>query len=673
VKGNAMSELSDVLETQSATILSRWQGASEATAQPGATSRSEKAAVLPGLLHALASALRRFPMGSWEGPINELREADRGFGVDGSTQVREYGLLRGVLLALARDVGVGAGTEEVVCIHSFMADAIERGVLAHAPPAPLELRRPDVLISAASPFDGPGDAHAAAHVLQLESLVLDLRLSEKHLRQQLSSTGFSPWEIDLVRGFVQASPALRAVHGLAPTGRVTLEQVLNSIHPEDRAKASAASLGLQSRGGHFSAEYRATGADGRERWLEVRGLATFSPDGTPLRLMGSLVDATERTSVALARQGILDALTAHPFLQVCLLEGPQHIVRLANPAYRREVGRGRPLVGYPVFEVLPEFLGQGFEPLLESVLRTGVATVGQEQRALLDRGGGVVDERYFTFVYQPVFGGDGRPTGILSISTDETEVVQARLRLERQAVELQAKADFERQLIGIVSHDLRNPLSALSMRALLLAEDPQLGPVPRDAAQRIQAIVERMVRLVSDLLDFTAARSQVGLPISPEPTNLHALVRQVCEEVQLAAPDRTIVLDAAGDGIGLWDPARLAQVALNLITNAARYSPRGSTVTVRTLFGSSGARIEVANPGPPIPPEALPHLFEPLQRASTLPEGPGGRSLGLGLYIVKHIVDAHGGSVSVHSTSEAGTVFTVELPLESVDPRGRSR
>ena len=244
---------------------------------------------------------------------------------------------------------------------------------------------------------------------------------------------------------------------------------------------------------------------------------------------------------------------------------------------------------------------------------------------------------------------------------------------ERRLAEQEARrrADFEQHLIGIVSHDLRNPINAISMAAKLLLKQGGLDEPRHRTVQRILCSAERATRLLADLLDFTQARLQGALPVKPRQVDLHELTRQVVEEVQLAHPRRQLVLEQSGSGCGEWDADRLAQLITNLVGNALAYGSEHCAVRVRTVGLPDEVRLSVHNTGEPIPPELMDQLFQPLKRG----EGPGAQgkhSIGLGLFIVKHIVDAHGGSISVESTVENGTTFTIALPRHPPPAAGSS-
>lgn len=265
--------------------------------------------------------------------------------------------------------------------------------------------------------------------------------------------------------------------------------------------------------------------------------------------------------------------------------------------------------------------------------------------------------RYYEARLTPERNQRGEVTSVLSIARDVT----ARRHQEAQ---LEARVRFEQQLIGIVSHDLRNPINAVLMSAAHLLRRDELDDRSVRIVARIQTSAERALRLIRDLLDFTQARLGGGLELELElrPLNLHAYARQVVDELQLAYPDRTIWVAHAGDAEGEFDQDRIDQILSNLVTNALKFSPPDSPVTVRTREqGEDAVAIEVHNHGTPIDPTRIPLLFEPLQRGVSGPDR-ADRSVGLGLYIVKSLVEAHGGRVEVSSSEEHGTAFTVSLP-----------
>ncbi|WP_224364056.1 hybrid sensor histidine kinase/response regulator [Hyalangium versicolor] len=259
-----------------------------------------------------------------------------------------------------------------------------------------------------------------------------------------------------------------------------------------------------------------------------------------------------------------------------------------------------------------------------------------------------------------------------TMEAERSRLLEQSQQTQRDAEAREAKtlqrADFERRLIGIVSHDLRNPLSAIGLTASNLvrqAPDERL----RRGLERILLSVERANRMIRDLLDFTRARQGSGILIERKSSDLHTLVRAVVDEVRTVHPKRSIVVVQSGSGGGEWDPDRLEQVITNLLVNALHYSPPDTPVRVETQGYGDRVVLEVHNSGEPIDPELLPRIFEPLERGSSLADQ-SGRSIGLGLYIVRHLVEAHGGSASVRSTATEGTAFTVVLPIRPSAEQG---
>jgi signal transduction histidine kinase len=228
------------------------------------------------------------------------------------------------------------------------------------------------------------------------------------------------------------------------------------------------------------------------------------------------------------------------------------------------------------------------------------------------------------------------------------------------------RVDRSRQMfLAILGHDLRNPLHSIMMTADALAQRAGSDGDASGMASRISVSVNAMAAMINDLLDFTGTGLGSAMPLSPAPTDLKDLCREVVDEMRAAHPARTLRLQVHGDDLtGDWDAGRLRQVVSNLLGNALEHG--GGAGPVDLTLRAEGAHVEIAvrNEGPPIPRDAVATIFDPLVRGAT-PElqkqrRPG--SIGLGLYITREIAAAHGGTIDVTSSAEAGTVFTVRLP-----------
>ncbi|HEY8207546.1 MAG TPA: PAS domain-containing protein [Myxococcaceae bacterium] len=309
-------------------------------------------------------------------------------------------------------------------------------------------------------------------------------------------------------------------------------------------------------------------------------------------------------------------------------------------------------VGRPVREVLPEQTSV-FEPLMRRVLETGQPLVGVELEfeppATPDR------RRAFLGNAFPVRlpGGDAIGVGVVAMEITD------RKRMEE---ELRRAVTMRERVMSILGHDLRSPLSVVVAGAALLRRSEVLGEQELRTVARITRAGDRMARMIRDLLDYARATGG-SFPIDRTPANLHTIAQNAVDDLRATFPGAQLRLDADGcTPDGEWDPDRLTQLFINLLTNAVQYSPPGSPVELR-LEDREGDRVsvEVHNGGDPIPGDALPTLFDPFYRGvASETASPGG--LGLGLFIVKRIAEGHGGTVTVRSSAAGGTTFTVVLP-----------
>jgi sigma-B regulation protein RsbU (phosphoserine phosphatase) len=254
----------------------------------------------------------------------------------------------------------------------------------------------------------------------------------------------------------------------------------------------------------------------------------------------------------------------------------------------------------------------------------------------------------------------------------ERELLLARRRLETlvaegqgRQTEAQDRALLAEQMVGIVSHDLRNPLQTIQMGAMLLTRG-EVTPHQLTVLGRISRAAERATRLIADLLDFTQARLGRGIAIQPRPVALHSLVADVVEELLQAYPGRRIVHETTGEGECLLDGDRIAQLVGNLVSNAVTYGDPAAAVTVSSEVAEHVVRVRVHNAGEPISHEAQSRIFQPMVRGARADAAT--RSVGLGLYIVSEIAKVHGGQVDVASEPATGTTFTATFPRGAAAP-----
>ena len=221
--------------------------------------------------------------------------------------------------------------------------------------------------------------------------------------------------------------------------------------------------------------------------------------------------------------------------------------------------------------------------------------------------------------------------------------------------------ESKERFLAILGHDLRTPLGAIITSSTFMMDNGELAEPNRTLVERIGSSARRMNQMVLDLLDFTRTRFGDSIPIVRSNVDGRKVVHDVIAEVATMYPTIRVQVESSGDLHGTWDSDRLAQALTNLIANAAQHGSNKSPIRVLARGFDHEVEIAVQNEGPVIPPEDVGQIFRALKHS----RGQGARDrrhLGLGLYIVDKIVEAHGGSIDIQSTKEQGTTFTVVLP-----------
>jgi signal transduction histidine kinase len=234
--------------------------------------------------------------------------------------------------------------------------------------------------------------------------------------------------------------------------------------------------------------------------------------------------------------------------------------------------------------------------------------------------------------------------------------------VERFSANLAASRDM---FLGVLGHDLRSPLAAIAASNRVLSENA-LDPAARErAAARVGRSVKAMNRLITDLLDYTRSRLGAGIPIERKRCDVALICREAIDGMQASYPAYRFTLDASGNLEAEIDAAKLEQALVNLLANAAQHGDASGPVALRAVGAGDAIVLTVANRGPPIPADALRSVFEPLMQAGTGSQEPDERSqtsMGLGLFIVREIVNGHLGAITVESSLEKGTIFSIKLP-----------
>ncbi|HEY0084235.1 MAG TPA: ATP-binding protein, partial [Pyrinomonadaceae bacterium] len=405
------------------------------------------------------------------------------------------------------------------------------------------------------------------------------------------------------------------------------------------------------------------------RWYIINTAPLEDGHGRVNAVIALAQEITERKLAEAERERLLHSLTLersrmtyifeHSPSFVALLRHPEHVFELVNPPYRQLIG-GRDVLGKSVREALPEVEGQGLIALLDHVYRTGEPYVGKEKLIHVNREG-KSNEVFLNFVYQPIFEADGTVSGIFVHGVEVTD--QVRARQEAEAANL-----LKDEFLATLSHELRTPLTAVLGWVRMLRG----GSLNEQTAGKALSIIERNAeaqqQLIEEVLDVSRIISG-KFRLDMRPVELVPVVEAAVDTVRPAAEAKNIKLSVGVEAEGslvLADPTRLQQVIWNLLTNAIKFTPEEGLVEVSLARSGANVQIKVSDNGMGIAPEFLPHVFDRFRQAdsSTTRKYSG---LGLGLAVVRHLVEQHGGRVAAESDGEnRGSTFTIELPVSAL-------
>lgn len=249
-----------------------------------------------------------------------------------------------------------------------------------------------------------------------------------------------------------------------------------------------------------------------------------------------------------------------------------------------------------------------------------------------------------------------------SFTTGAAEIVRLGEAIDQNIAEAipyyeEREIHYRDRFLGILGHDLRNPINVISVGATLLAKQG-LDESEQDTVALILRSAQRLGRMVTDILDFARGRLGSPMPLTLAPASVVTLVREPIDEIRATHAGVEIRFDSEGDLSGNYDAERIKQMTSNLLLNAVQYGS-GKLIRITASAEQDFVLLNVHNDGKPIAAEMIATIFDPLVRAGDPNQNRTG--LGLGLFIVKEIVAAHGGTITVDSTQE-GTTFSVRLP-----------
>ena len=479
-------------------------------------------------------------------------------------------------------------------------------------------------------------------------------------------------------GNLYVSPQVEDILGTPVDEWMKADLLGEVVHPEDRERVLAAAAHLRETGEPFREEYRVMRPDGSVIWVHDETRIVRDAAGQPEYVQGFLLDITElheaeetRSRLAAIVESSGDAIFS------TALDGS---ITTWNAGAERMYGyRSEEIVGQPVSTLMPPERRAEMRTILDRVKRG--ESVFEFETVRVRKDGSPID---VALTVSPIVDAAGNVIGASGIQRDITERQRAAAERERLlTAEREARAAAEAaqrvlaaqneqlreldrlkdEFIALVSHELRTPLTSIRGYIELILEDEMLSPRQRKYLEVADRNSDRLLRLVGDLL-FLAQLEAGTLELEPGWVDLAAIAAESAAAAAPAAETKSIAVTLETDEVPplAGDPARIAQVVDNLVSNAIKFTPDEGSVTVRVVRDGDEAVLEVRDTGIGIPAEELPHLFERFFR-TTQATARAIQGTGLGLAISRRLVEAHAGRITVQSREGAGTVFRVALPL----------
>jgi PAS domain S-box-containing protein len=490
------------------------------------------------------------------------------------------------------------------------------------------------------------------------------RESEEQLRRALQAAKMVAWNWNPVSDKLTVIGNLQEIYGLSSLE--ASKQGFAVLHPKDLERHLAMVQAVAAEGGSYHSEFRIVRPDnGAVAWMEERAEAILDEAGNVCKLTGVVMDVSERKRAEEAirfQANLLDSIEESTI--VTDLNGTiTYWNRFAEKLYGWAASDA---IGRNIVEVTPSNLSREEASEILSRLKRGESWSGE---FIVQHRDGSMFPAMVTD--SPVCDGNGQLVGIIGVSIDISE----RKRIEAERAELLVREQEARKLaetasrmkdefLANLSHELRTPLNAIVGWSEMLKRKQVIGQVAEQAIDVIQRNARAQAQIIEDLLDVS--RIIAGkLALNAEPVELKKVVEAALDAIQPIAGAKRVTVTksfAETDYHVVGDPVRLQQIVWNLLTNAVKFAP-GGRVDVRVESDDAAVRIVVEDTGQGISADFLPFIFERFWQAdSSYSRRHSG--LGLGLGIVRHLVEMHGGTVDAHSMGEGrGSTFTVTLPL----------
>lgn len=481
----------------------------------------------------------------------------------------------------------------------------------------------------------------------------ELKLQRLGEAVEVARVGFFDW--DILNDVLFFSPKMQEDWGIK--AGASLSEALALIHPDDQARTMELIEETMKSGGHYFNQYRVQRPDGKEIWIQAQGQVTYDGAGTPQKFMGTSVDVTderiflqemtEERSAAVSREaGIREIANSMP--QIIWTARPDGFLDWYNERWYSYTGMALGTnwddENSPMH---PEDL-----PKIHKRWRESCKTGDPYEIEYRIRGRDGV-YRWFVARALPVKDSSGKIARWIGSLTD----IDALKTLQN---ELFSEKEVRERFVMALTHDLRTPLNAIKFGAGLVEKREAGNEKIQEAMRRILSNVDRAEKMSQDLLDANLLKAGEKIPLKKKDVDLKSLMEKTVHELRVVHGDH--FQTDFEDGInGHWDPEALQRVVENLASNAMKYGD-GGLVEIRTFKVEDSVEIAVLNHGNPISKIEQEKIFQNFQRTPGA-IGSGKKGWGIGLGIVKGIIEAHGGRVVVESSATAGTEFKLILPL----------
>jgi PAS domain S-box-containing protein len=484
-----------------------------------------------------------------------------------------------------------------------------------------------------------------------------LREREQRLRLALEASGGGCWVRDVRTGSVHWDDRFREIYGLTAGEPASFEAWLSHVHEEDRPQVLELWNQILHTKTHdsFDTRFRIVRSDGTVLWIQSLGQVHRDTEGQIMRLIGLELDVTAHRHAEEALRTVSVELQQTVRIAATGLNHCSRDLRFlsANPAYAQYVGVPlHQIIGRSIVEVIGKAAFDRVRPRIERVLCG--ETVEYEDE--LPYPGG---NKWMRGAYTPERDASGNVIGWVASIMDITE----RKRMEEERAEEGRRKD---EFLSLLGHELRNPLGAISNAVQLLSSG-----VTDEQRAFLDGMMNRQVKLMQRLLDDLLDLGRIThgyIQLKKERVELAKFLQHVSEVTQSTMVERgqELILRLPSEVVTFKaDEARLEQIAINLLSNASKYTAQGGRIELSGAREGSEVVLRCKDNGRGIPRDMQQKIFEPFTRVEPFAESRGEASLGIGLALVKRLVELHGGTVAVESAGPGtGSEFSVRLPLE---------